>query len=52
MNISNDERLCDCNDTEACRYCRAYLSSDDNTNTGTTCERCNGGGCGKCESDQ
>ncbi len=43
----NDERLCDCG---KCRYCEAYLMSDDDS--GGPCTRCNGAGCGKCESEE
>lgn len=39
-----DERLCDCGD---CRYCDAFLSSEDDYQG--TCTRCNGAGCTKCE---
>ena len=44
---NNDERLCNCGD---CRYCNAYLSSeDDYEGEGFTCSTCNGGGCTRCE---
>ncbi len=47
MNDENDERLCTCG---KCRYCDAYLASDDDYETDDyECSTCNGGGCTKCE---
>lgn len=45
--MEDDERLCDCGN---CKYCNAYLSSDDDYKTDEyECSRCNGGGCTSCE---
>lgn len=42
-----DERLCDCGN---CRYCNAYLSSeDDYPDSEYGCSVCGGGGCHRCE---
>lgn len=47
----DDERLCYCG-CKGCRYCNAYLSSeDDYTGKDYVCTACNGGGCTKCEDD-
>ena len=44
---NNDERLCYCGN---CRYCNAFLSSeDDYSGDDYLCTRCNGAGCTKCE---
>jgi hypothetical protein len=45
--MENEERLCDCGD---CKYCDAFLSSEDDYQTKDyICSRCNGAGCTKCE---
>lgn len=43
MNDPYEERLCDCGD---CRYCNAFLSSEDDYEG---CSTCGGGGCMRCE---
>jgi len=45
----DDERACNCGD---CRYCNAFLSSeDDYTGKDYDCITCGGGGCTRCEDD-
>lgn len=42
----NEERLCHCGN---CRYCDAYLSSEDDSKFDDPCRTCGGAGCVRCE---
>ena len=47
--MENEERLCDCGE---CKYCDAFLASEDDYRTEEyLCYLCNGAGCTKCEKE-
>ena len=48
--MDDNERDCYCNN---CKYCKAYLSSDNDYESNEyVCPVCNGGGCIRCEEEQ